>query len=162
AEARSLLLELRDVQAILQGVDANDLAAQRRHQVVVVDDELMHESIGVALVRHVFKVAQRVRIRERAVLAPALDVIAALDVVQAAILAPVRAGVDAADVVDGDAEGVAATLGEQLEDVILRVIAPDRLTEKVDRLAVLLQLDLDLGGAGAAMRAVDPAVWTPA
>src|SRR5262249_20739349 len=116
---------------------------------------------GVADVGHVVEVAQRVGVGERAVLAPSLDVVAALDVVQAAVLAPVGAGVDAAGAVEGEAGGVAAALGGQLEDVPLGVVAPDGLAEEVGRRLRAGGLDAHLGGAGAAVGAVDPAVGPP-
>ena len=100
------------------------------------------QPFGVPGVRHVVEVAERVRVRQRPVLAPAFDVVPALHVVDAAEVAPVGAGIDAAGVVELDAEGVAATLGEELEDVALGVVSPDGLAEEIrNQLALRARLE---------------------
>src|SRR4051812_46059860 len=95
-------------------------------------------------------------------LAPALDVVPPLNVMQATILAPVGARKDPAGVVESDAEGVASSLGEDLEAVLRRVVAPDRLAQKVGRLLLFRNLHAYLGRAGATLRPVEPSVRPPA
>ncbi len=92
-----------------------------------------------------------IRIVQRAVFAPALDVIAPLHVV-AEGFERVAAGEQVAVAIQVDAPGVAAPLGKQLEAFGRRVIAPD----------ALLKLDAaDVGRHGASLRAIEPAVGPP-
>ena len=57
----------------------------------------------------------------------------ALHVIKAAGVAAVVAGVDAALSVDLDAERIAAAFGEDLETLLLGMIAPDVLADHLDR-----------------------------
>ena len=66
-------------------------------------------------------------------LAEAFLVVAALHVVKAAGVAAVVAGVDAALGVDFHAEGVAAPFGEDFIFLLLGVIPPDELPQRMDR-----------------------------
>jgi len=75
--------------------------------------------------------SEGVGVGEGAVLSPGLDVVAALDVVEASVVAPVGAGVEASLVVEDDTEGVAATFGEDFEEVPGGVVAPDGLALEV-------------------------------
>src|SRR5262245_32324807 len=102
----------------------------------------MRQPVTVASVRHVLEEAVGIGVGQRAVLAPALDVIATLDVMEAAECAPVGPGVDPSLVVELDPEGVAAALRKQLEDVALGMIAPDCLPEEIGCLAIAVYLDL--------------------
>ncbi len=83
---------------------------------------------------HRGKVAERVRVRQRPVLVEAFLVVSSLDIVEPAGVAPVVPGVNPPLGVDLDAEGVAAPLGEDLIPARLRVIPPDQLSHRVDRL----------------------------
>ncbi len=116
----------------LQRLHGEKLAAILVGQSVrLVDDERVAEALRL-VVLHRLEVAEGVGIGERAVLLEALAIIAALDVVEAARIAAVVAGEDAALLVDLDAEGVAAPFGEDLEALLLGMIAPDVLADHVD------------------------------
>ncbi len=110
---------------------------------------------------HVVEEAEGVGIGEWAVLAPAFDVVAALDVVEAAEVAPVGAGEEAALVVEFYAEGIAAAFCEDFEKVFIGVVAPDGLAEKIGRsLLFSWNFYFHFGGAGGTLCAVDPAIGT--
>ena len=131
-ERRAVGLQSRDLIRLCSGLGPMILPVEvRAHQAAAVDAEGVGEPVGVAVVGHVVEEAEGVGVGERAVLAPALDVVAALDVVEAAVVAPVGAGEEAACVVELDAEGVAAAFGEDLEDVRVGVVAPDGLAEEI-------------------------------
>src|SRR5262249_54963730 len=89
------------------------------------------------------------RVVQRAVLAERLPVVAALDAVQHGEAADVGAVEQVAARVEVEAPGVAAALAEQLELPRDRVVAPDALLEFHA---------VDVGGHGAALAAVQPAV----
>ena len=112
---------------LCSGATPNSLPLIRLGQgVAVVDHERVREPRHV-VVRHRLEVAERVRIRQLAVLAEALLQVAALHVVKAAGVAAVVAAEDAALGVDLDAERVAAPFGEDLVLLLLGVIPPDEL-----------------------------------
>src|SRR5205814_2311534 len=97
------------------------------------------------------EVAEGVRVVQGAVLAKALDVIAALDVM-AERLGGVAAGEELAVAIEVDPPGVAAPFGEQLELPGDGVVAPD----------ALLELDAaDVGRHRAALRPIQPAIGSP-
>src|SRR5262249_53906581 len=119
-----------------------------------------------AVMLHCGEVAEGVGIGQRAVLAEALLVVAALDVVEATRVAPVVAGVHPTLGVEFQAEGIAAALGEDLVTATLGVVAPDKLTHRVNGTpgadTTGLAGTLDLSGDGAALASVEPAVGAPA
>jgi hypothetical protein len=105
-----------------------------------------------SLIGDVLEIAEGVRVVQGAVLAEALDVVAALHLVQRDLPAPVGAGDDVAVAVEIESPGVAATLGKQLEFLGPRVIAPDALLEFAAA---------NLRRHRAALGAVQPAVRAP-
>src|SRR5688500_8246107 len=113
----------------------------------------MREARFVAFVWHVREKAVRVRIRERPMLAPAFDVVAALHEVEAALFAPIRAGEQSSFAVDFNRERVPTTFGEQFELLCARMISPNRLTKKSDA--------ANSRCTGATLRAIKPAVRSP-
>ena len=80
---------------------------------------------------------------------------------KAARIAAVVPGVDAAQIIDFDAEGIAAPFGEDFEPLLFGVIAPDVLADHVDR-GILAARAHNVGGDGTAVGAVKPAVGPPA
>src|SRR4029450_310056 len=109
-------------------IGPDDLAIEiLPQQPAAIDDEGMREPVSFAGVRHVFEVSIGVRVGQRPMLAPPLDVVAALDVVQAAIRPPIRPRIQPPLIVELDAERIAATFGEDFEAVLLRLIAPNAL-----------------------------------
>src|SRR6185503_19291351 len=86
-------------------------------------------------------------------LAPTFHVVTALDKMQPALIAPVRAGVKASLAVERYAKCVPSAFCEELELVRHGMIAPDRLAEETNA--------AHSGSASAALRAVQPAVWSP-
>src|SRR5262249_36464269 len=105
--------------------------------------------------------AEGVRVGELAMLFKALAVVAALHVMKTAGVAAVVPGKDAAQLVDLDTKGVAAPLAKDFETALFRMIAPDMLADHVGD-GCLVAGALDVGGNGAAVGAVDPAVRAPA
>src|ERR1043165_453320 len=87
--------------------------------------------------RHLRKIAERVRVRKRAVLVEAFLRIAALDVVEAPRVAAVVAGKNAAFRIELDAKRVAAAFGKNLIAARFRMVAPDELTERIDSFLVV-------------------------
>ena len=82
-DTRERLLDA--AQDLVQRVGANEgVVVFAREEAAVVDGEGVGEALGVAGVGHVVEEAEGVGVGERAVLAPAIDVVAALDVVQTA------------------------------------------------------------------------------
>src|SRR5882724_6864455 len=81
---------------------------------------------------------------------------------EAAGVAAVVAGKDAALGIDLDAESIAAALAEDLELFRLRLITPDRLALDVRNRFLIQPGTRDLRGDGAAVRAIEPAVRPPA
>src|SRR2546423_570345 len=107
--------------------NAEELASIGRRQATgLVDDEGVAEARQLVAL-HCLEEAKGVRVGEDAMLLETLAIVAALHVVEAARVAAVVPGVDAAPVIDLDAEGVAASLGEDLETTLLGMIAPDVL-----------------------------------
>ena len=148
-----------DVDFVGEGVGGDDAARIfLPEQSAFVDGESLREAAGLAFALHVFEPTERVRIGERAVLAPALDPIAALLVVHAARRAVVRAGEDAAFAVDLEAVSVAAAFGMDFEDLANRMEAPDALAFPAD---VLAAPAADVPRGGAAVGSVEPAVHAP-
>src|SRR5262249_40757246 len=121
-------------------------------QAALVEDEAARQRAAEkAAVPDGVDEAEGVGVVQRAVLAPALDVVASLDVM-AERLGGVAAREELAVPIEVDAPGVAAALGEQLELLCPRAIAPD----------ALLELDAaDVGRHRATLRAVEPAVGAP-
>ena len=119
-----------------------------------VNDSRLREAWLVTLVRHVLIKPKRIRIDQRPVLAPVLDETAALRIMHAARVAVVGAGEGAAVAVEIEAIRIAAAFGEDLKAFGRWMIAPNRLAEKFDA--------LNLSCACAAVRAVNPAVRSPA
>src|SRR5262245_7287341 len=97
----------------------------------VVDDERVCKTLGL-LMSHRLEVAKCEWIGQVAVFAEALLVIAALDVMKAAGIGAVVSAVDATLGVDFQSERVAAAFGEDFVLLQLGVIAPDKLTLRVD------------------------------
>src|SRR5579864_4799823 len=94
-------------------------------------------------------------------LAPPLDVVATLDVIEAAVLAPVRAGKCPPNIVKLQSKRIAAAFGEDFKHVLFRMITPNGLAQEIGCLRLLFDFDLDLRGTGAALGAVNPAVRSP-
>src|SRR6476620_21074 len=119
-----------------------------------MDDERMAEALRL-VVGHRFEKAERVWVREDAVLLETLAIVAALHVVKAARIAAVVPREDAAQVIDLDAKRVAAAFGEHFESLLFRMIAPDVLADHRHRRA-LGAGHRDLCRDGAAMRSIQP------
>ena len=103
-------------------------------------------------VTNVVKIAERVRVMKRPMLAERLPVIASLDAVEHDEPAHVGAGEELALAVEVEAPHIAPALTEQLEPLAHRVIAP----------YALLKLDAaDPGRDGTTLQAVEPAVGPP-
>src|SRR6185503_12454331 len=93
------------------------------------------------------------RIGQGPMFSPALHVITALDVVKAALIAPIGAGVKPPFAVEFHTKRISASFGEQFKLARRWMIAPDGLAEKTNA--------FDGGGAGAALRSVEPAIGSP-
>ena len=101
---------------------------------------------------NVVEVAERVGIVQRPVLSERLPVVASLNAVKHDEAADVGAGEELAVAVEVEAPHVATALAEQLESLGRRMISPD----------TLLELDApNLGGDGASLQTVEPAVRAP-
>src|SRR5258706_5253458 len=96
---------------------------------------------------HVIEEAVGVRIGQRSVLAPAFHIIAALHIVQPALLAPVRSRKGPSFSIELYAEGVPAALCEKLELMRHRMVAPNRLAQEMNA--------FDRRGAGASLRPIN-------
>src|SRR5687767_9822258 len=90
---------------------------------------------------------------ERTVLRPVLFVASAAHPMKSAAVAAVVSGKGAALAVERQRPRVATAFGEELEPIRLRVVAPDRLSEKRDA--------SDLCRTGASVDAVEPTVGSP-
>src|SRR5687768_11378501 len=113
----------------------------------------MRKSRLIAIVRHVREEPIRMRVRERPVLTPTLHVVAALDEVEPALIAPIGSGKQTTLAIEGHAKGVSAAFGKQFELVPFGMIPPDCLPEKA--------YAANGSSAGAALRAIKPAVRPP-
>ena len=153
AEGRGVVGEGAGLHAAGEGHAGDDLAAKLRDCAAFVDEHGLGEAGFVAGVRHVLEPAEGVGIHQRAVFTPAFDVSAALFVVDTTGVAVVGAGEGAAFAVEFEAVGVAAALGEDFKLMGARMVAPDGLAKETDA--------FDGRGAGAAVRAVEPAVGAP-
>src|SRR5690606_30766172 len=131
-----------------------------RIRAAFIDDEAMSEARDGRLVRHLGEVAERVRIRERAVLRESFLKVAALRIVEPARVAAVVAREDAAFRVDLDPERVAATFGEDLVAPRLGVIAPDELAHGAHGIVAPTRTN-DRGRDGAPLSGVEPTVGSP-
>ena len=159
AEGGAVRDALAHIDEVLQRVRGDDFTlVGAAEQAALIDGEGLGEAFVIAFVLHVLKIAEGIRIGERAVFAPAFDAIAALLEVHATGLAAVGAGEDAALAVNVEAEGVAAAFGVDFEGLLLRMVAPDALALPFHILGVRAA---DIAGGGAAIRTVEPAVHAP-
>src|SRR5438552_10423971 len=118
---------------IVQRHDREQLAAILLWQgIVFIDDERVAEALHL-VVGHRLEETEGERIGEDAVLLEALAVVAALDVMKAAGIAAVVAGVKPAERIDLDAERVAAAFREDFEDLLLRMVTPNVLADQLNR-----------------------------
>ena len=130
----------------------------RAEHAAFINAEGLREAAFVAFALHVLEVAEGIGIGERAVLAPVLHAVHALVKVHAAGAATIGAGEDAALAVDVQAEGIAATLAIDFEDLGLGVIAPHHLAFPFH---IFRGGAADVAGGGAAIDAIEPAVRPP-
>ena len=152
-EARRVARDLAGHHAARERHADDDVALVLRNRAALVVEHRLREARLVALVRHVLEPPEAIRAHRGAVLGPAFDVERTLRVVQAARLAVVRTGEDAALRIELDGEGVAAALGEDLEVAAHGMVTPDGLAEEFHA--------LDVRRAGAAVSTVKPAIGPP-
>jgi hypothetical protein len=106
--------------------------------------------------------AEGVRIGKLAVFLETLPQIRALHVMKAARVATVVPGEETTLRVEFDAERVATAFRKNLEAARLGMIAPDPLPDHVRNRFLIQTRPRDVRRDGAAMRAVEPAIGTPA
>ena len=106
---------------------------------------------------HRRKIAERKGVRQRPMLAEPFLIISSLNIMKSSSVAAVVTGIDASFGVDLDAEGVAASFGEDFVSSCLGIISPDELAHRVDG-ASFDPITPHVAGDGAALRGVEPTV----
>ena len=154
AKARGVLINSTCLNAVHQCHAGDDVAFVTGQFAALVDDGRLREARLVALMRHVLIETKRMRIYQRPMFGPALDVATALYVMHPARVAIIRAAKCAALAVEIHAKRIATALGKYFEFFCARMIPPNRLSEELDA--------LNLRRARAAMRAINPTVRSPA
>src|SRR4051812_25445052 len=130
-----------------------------RQSTAFIDDEGMAEALRL-IVAHRLQETECIGISKCAMLLEAFAVIAALHIMEAARIAAVVPGKNAAQAVDLDAERIAAAFRENLETLLIRLISPNMLADHRHGRA-LVAGDGNLRGDGAAVGAVQPAIGPP-
>ena len=126
-------LEVAQDDLPLQRFDTEQLTTKPfRQSVLFVDHEVVSKSCD-AVMLDVFEEAERIRIRQRAMLSETFAIVSALNVVEASRIAAIVPGKDATFFIDFATESVAATFRKDLIDVLLGMVAPDQLPERLHR-----------------------------
>ena len=86
--------------------------------------------------------------------------VASLDVMKTTCVATVVTGVDTALGIDLEPKGIAAPLGKDFVAALLRVVSPDQLADRINRL-VLAAIAPDMSRDSAALGSVQPAIGSP-
>src|SRR6185295_17179012 len=100
-------------------------ALQLWNSAAFVNQHRLREARLVARVRHVFEPAERIRVRERAMLAPVLDAVRSLRVMHAARVAEIGAGENAPFAVELQTESISTAFAKHFEVAIGGIEAPD-------------------------------------
>ena len=101
-----------------------------RQSILFVDHKVVSESCD-AVMLNVFKEAEGIWIRQRTVLSETFAIVSALNVVEASRIAAIVPGKDATFFIDFATESVAATFRKDLIDVLLGMVAPDQLPQRL-------------------------------
>ena len=102
---------------------------------------------------HVLKETESVRIGQRAVFGPVLDVVTALNKVETPSRPDVGSNKNASFAVEIKGPRISAAFRKQFEGLRHGVIAPDRLPQKIDSFHVTRR--------GTTLDSIEPPVWAP-